>query len=480
MDCDNNDINSKTSTFVSFNCKSITRSVDYVRLLCQTSDIIALQETWLLPHDIPFLSSIDPQFDFVGKSAVDTSSGILRGRPYGGVAILWRKSAYENVSFVQCKSVRLVAIKITVSGKSLLVFSVYMPTESMDNLGEFVECLSEIHAVIESSGVDAVYILGDFNAQPNSLFGNELLSFSAEVQWRCADVCLLGGESDTYTYVSDAHGSTSWLDHCVVTDAAWNTIRDASVLYDVSWSDHFPLIVMCDLNLLRPKVAPGLPKCNKVTWGDRDLQQTELYSNYCNDLLKNLDFPLEFTECSKSRCRIKEHETILDNMYAEIVHILCEGAISSNCKNGIQRKKRYITGWNKHVKDAHGQARLDFQTWTLFGRPKNGDLYEKMVESRRVFKSKLKWCQNNKDQIKMNIIASHHDAKNFGSFWKATNRLNPRSGLPVSVEGLSDPNDIANLFSRAFKVGSPLGTSSDGLEVVGGLETCLLGLRPGR
>ena len=109
-----------------------------------------------------------------------------------------------------------------------------------------------------------------------------------------------------------------------MTDAAWNTVRDASVLYDVSWSDHLPLIIKCDLKLLRPKFAPALPKCNKVTWGDRALQQTELYSNYCNDLLKNVDFPLEFTECSKTTCRIKKHETILGNIYAEIVRILCE------------------------------------------------------------------------------------------------------------------------------------------------------------
>lgn len=131
----------------------------------------------MLTHDIPFLSSINPQFDIEGKSAVDTSTGILRRSRYGGVAILWRKSAYESVSSMQCKSVHLVAIKITVGGKSLLVFSVYIPTESMDNLCEFVECLSKIHAIIESCGMDAVYFIGDFNAQSNGLFGKELLSF---------------------------------------------------------------------------------------------------------------------------------------------------------------------------------------------------------------------------------------------------------------------------------------------------------------
>ncbi|XP_049696641.2 retrovirus-related Pol polyprotein from type-1 retrotransposable element R2 [Helicoverpa armigera] len=91
-----------------------------------------------------------------------------------------------------------------------------------------------------------------------------------------------------------------------------------------------------------------------------------------------------------------------------------------------------------------------------------------MAESRRIFKRKLKWCQNNKEQIKMNIIASHHDAKNFSSFWKSTNSLNHRSSLPASVEGVSDPSEIANLFSKAFKVESPLGPSSGGSEVVGG------------
>ena len=85
---------------VSFNCKSIVRSVECVRKLCSTADIIALQETWLFPHDLDYLNTIDNQFSSTGKSAIDTSTGILRGRPYGGVAILWRKSAFPSVAVV--------------------------------------------------------------------------------------------------------------------------------------------------------------------------------------------------------------------------------------------------------------------------------------------------------------------------------------------------------------------------------------------
>ncbi|KAL0841056.1 hypothetical protein ABMA28_014821 [Loxostege sticticalis] len=38
---------------------------------------------------------------------------------------------------------------------------------------------------------------------------------------------------------------TLWLDHCVVTEAAWKLIIDSKVLYDTYWSDHFPLITTC-------------------------------------------------------------------------------------------------------------------------------------------------------------------------------------------------------------------------------------------
>lgn len=37
--------------FISFNCKSVKRSVDAVRQLCESADLIALQETWLFPND---------------------------------------------------------------------------------------------------------------------------------------------------------------------------------------------------------------------------------------------------------------------------------------------------------------------------------------------------------------------------------------------------------------------------------------------
>ena len=37
------------------------------------------------------ISNVHPEFEGMGLSAIDTASGIVAGRPYGGLAILIRK-----------------------------------------------------------------------------------------------------------------------------------------------------------------------------------------------------------------------------------------------------------------------------------------------------------------------------------------------------------------------------------------------------
>lgn len=99
-------------------------------MLSRKADLIALQETWMLESEIPELGSVNSDYSYCGKSAVDISSGILRGRKYGGVALLWRTSKFNHVSVIKCKSDRIIAIRACLPGHSMLFFSVYMPTDS--------------------------------------------------------------------------------------------------------------------------------------------------------------------------------------------------------------------------------------------------------------------------------------------------------------------------------------------------------------
>lgn len=158
-------------------------------------------------------------------------------------------------------------------------------------------------------------------------------------------------------------------------------------------------------------------------------------------------------------CENVEHKLHIDKLYKSVIRILSESAVATCCR-GISGKRNYVTGWNKYVKEAHAEARYRFLLWVQNGKPSSGMTYTQMCESRKAFKAKLKWCQNNERKIKMDIIASHHVNGSFGSFWREVNRLSPRSSLPSNVEGKKEPVDIANQFLEHFKISSPLDPST--------------------
>ena len=59
--------------------------------LYSNSDIVFLQETFSHPHELLVLSTIYPELEGMWVSAIDTTPGVITGRPYRGVAILIRK-----------------------------------------------------------------------------------------------------------------------------------------------------------------------------------------------------------------------------------------------------------------------------------------------------------------------------------------------------------------------------------------------------
>lgn len=434
------DSRSRNVIVASFNCRSIKRSINRVRLLCKSADIILLQETWLLPHDLNFVHEIDKDFECFAKSAVDTSVGILRGRPYGGLAILWRKSLLNNVSIVDITNDRLAAIKVCLSDRKFLVLNVYMPNDTTDkkNIPEFTDCLANMCAIVDDSELECAYLLGDYNAKPGKPFWEEMMLFCDDHDLLCADLDLLGLNSGTFTCQSDAHGTTGWLDHCLVTKAARDTIVSVKVDYDTCWSDHLPLIVECDIQVVINKCAV-IDDSNRhnnmksITWGNRNNNQIDMYRKYCSENFAELKYSSHCSNCDNFNCI--EHLYRVDEFYDKIILVLQNASITSSvCDRAVQKKGRQVPGWNYHVGEVHRAARYHYKCWLLGGKPTTGDLYENMRTSRNNFKNKLKWCQNNEDKIKMNILAVHRANKNFTKFWSATKKSNYKTKAPTNVE----------------------------------------------
>ena len=86
-----------------------------------------------------------------------------------------------------------------------------------------------------------IFIFGNCNADitKTSLFSQFLNSFISECYFIPSDIKYL--PPDSFTYVSDAHCSRSWLDHVLCTHFSHSSVSDMVINYDCVSSDHFPL-----------------------------------------------------------------------------------------------------------------------------------------------------------------------------------------------------------------------------------------------
>ena len=185
-----------------------------------------------------------------GVSPVDATLGITSGRPYGGVGFLWKKGLDANVSIIECEFDWLCGIKICDGKKEHVLINVYLPYECVDNRDDYSDCLAKLNVVIENINTTCIAVIGDFNANlsKQSVFGEMLLNFCSENNSDIVDKTIL--PADTYTHVSSAWGTTSWLDHVVCTSDAKDCTTHVEVMYDCIFSDHHPVLLKADLNIL--------------------------------------------------------------------------------------------------------------------------------------------------------------------------------------------------------------------------------------
>ena len=117
-------------TFASYNSNGLgVGRTEYISQLMNKCDILLLQEHWQLENQLDNLSSIFTGTHSHGVSGMNERE-IVQGRPYGGVAFLWKESINCKIRLVKCNSNRLCAILVEQGNLSMLIFNVYMPTDT--------------------------------------------------------------------------------------------------------------------------------------------------------------------------------------------------------------------------------------------------------------------------------------------------------------------------------------------------------------
>ena len=106
------------------------------------------------------------------------------------------------------------------------ILCVYLPCNRDQFYDDYCYYLDKIRCIIDAASTPYIFVLGDFNAdiKSDSVFGSELIEYCDNNSLCCIDKSML--LSDSFTFYSAAHGTTSWLDHCVTTESEKSIISD--------------------------------------------------------------------------------------------------------------------------------------------------------------------------------------------------------------------------------------------------------------
>ena len=441
---------------VSYNCRGLPYNHKdlYKRPTVQmlfndnVNAIICLQETWFTKQDLANLNALHPGFHGTGVATVDNRDELYHGHPPGGVSILWR-TCYDSI-ITPFKS-DVDWITGIVFDERYVILCVYMPYECHANEADYVEKLGVLQSILSELDTTCVSILGDWNADisdDSSIFAGHLRQFCSDTGLLLSDEANL--PSDTFTHVSERWHTTSWLDHCLSSKDGHNLITNMKVQYHTSCCDHIPLTLDISTECIPELETVGDDNDNlRVNWSKMSAANLEEYTRNTDIHLNGIETPVDALRCKDIYCKNENHRIALDVYYRELVHAMTKAG-----QRSARRDKSFNSqpGWNEHVSGLHKVARNCFIIWRSSGKPRQGEEFELMRQTRLQFKYALRYVKQHENIMRRDSLAKKLAMSDPTKFWSEIRTMSGQNNaLPSCVEGVSGMGRIAEQWRLHFE-----------------------------
>lgn len=425
------------------NTRGIKTNKDYTTKLLHDLEILALSEHWLHSFDLHTLGSIHKDFNYFASSpppkedTLACTPRLIRGS--GGVALLWHRSL-DNVikKLPDLSNDRCVTIQLQSSPRPTCILSTYLPCRS-GCTDAFKEALDYIDSIVMHLSFDNnVVILGDLNADPGPAGGplssttvNEqgriLLRYLAK--WNYVSVHLHTCSTPlSHTYTSDAHNSSSTIDHILVPQHLLGSFSNCYIIEDdpLNLSDHSPVCVTLEANLPDAPPQPTQATTSRFRPNWAKLSDDELLSGYTMAVdahLARLPLP--------TLSSLTSSPTLIDSLLDEVTAIL-----HSSAENHVPAK-RYLPfvkpGWTPDLRRRHSKSKKLYKEWVKAGRPRS-HLHPKRKhykEAKAAFRSLLR--KHQRDRRDAFFRSLDLDCSDMGRLFRHVRRANGGPTEPTTV-----------------------------------------------
>ena len=446
-------------TVVSYNLHGFNQgSVGIKELMCKIQpDIIMTQEHWLTPDNLWKMNTLSDNYFVFGSSAMCASlaAGPLRGRPFGGTAILVNKKHISYAENIMSHD-RFTVVKIN----NVLLITVYLPcvnTSQRDIL--YTDLLCELQGVIESYPTCDYLIGGDFNtdldaADRFSLVVNEFINYNNLC--RCDQIIHV---ADRNTYVNETTKVYSAIDY-ILSSNSINVVAFNIIDLDINLSDHCPVMTVCkhDVSSVSQSAASYQShdsKPAKTVYLRWDHAPLNLYYEHTRVLLQPILDNLDILQSSLSILTESTIINVLDSVYENVVLALCQ---SANLFVPKHTKDFYKFWWSQELDLLKSNAIASCTEWKNAGKPRGGNIYLQYRHDKLLYKKRLREEQRTETICYSNDLHEALLRKSGQDFWKTWKyKFESSRNTLMQVDGVTDNALVADKFAKYFeKVCSPL------------------------
>ena len=408
-------------------------------------DVFLLQEHWLTPANLCKFAMFG-DYNMFGSSAMNSTveSGMLVGRPYGGVSMLIKKSLRSVTHHIYCED-RFAIVKVC----NYIIATVYLPcTGTKNRLSICESILDDLWSWREQYPDCECIIAGDFNTDLNNgdYIANLINSFSSSHSLiRCDDVF---PRAKSNTYVNLSLNQSSCIDFMLTSSPVHLHGYDV-IDPDINYSDHLPILGNFEYVLLTDEAAAASHKSVsksplQLRWDHADLLSYYQFSRiHLEPILYRVINAINQFDMQQSI----DYSSIIEELHDEIINVLRTGA---ELYVPHRRVNFYKYWWDQEM-DALKTASIESnQAWKAAGKPRQGPIFEKRQKCRLHYRKQIRTNQALQVSTYSNDLHDALLAKRGKDFWKCWNSKFESNQTCDEVDGIVDVKIIAEKFAKFF------------------------------
>lgn len=420
-------------------------------------DFLFLQETWLLNDSLYILNEIHDDYLAFGISGVQEKEGIMRGRPYGGVAILWHKSYnnyIERISTENLISKRVCGIWFDAPNVKFSLINAYPPCDNFlknSVCDVFLDTLNDVGLLLEISNGYPVIFGGDLNVDFSRQNAHDLFLKQFMQENDLKNFWELNGAEPDYTFLDLTNQRFSRVDYFIVTSNLSTFIEKTYVHFNpCNPSKHQPIVLQFNENFnlivnINKDINCSGKNVNKVAWYKIKESHINAYKNGLNQHINDLILG-DGIKCNNPKCTDTNHINEIENTCEFLIKICHDmgNYVFPKCK-----QKKSLIGWNDSARNSKDECHFWGWLWKECGKPLTGIVYDIMKQTKGKYHLDVKRIKKSQKDLQFQKMAQAISKNESRNFWSEVKKLKGR--VAPSIDGKTNNEDICKIFKNKYE-----------------------------